>query len=114
MAFNEMDLKRIEKAALDFLANKRPPPHLRAQVDLEYTVQNQSVELLEVRPRWNKPNEIAKRPFAKATFVRSVNQWRIYWVRGNGKWHAYDPPSTATVAQFFKHVEEDRYGCFFG
>jgi hypothetical protein len=114
MAFNEVDLKRIEKAASDFLAARRPPPHIRAQLDLEYVIHNQTVELLEVRPRWNNPSEIAKRSFAKATFVRSANQWRIYWMRGNLKWHPYDPASTATVAQFFKIVDEDRYGCFFG
>ena len=114
MAFNELDLKRIEKAALDFLALRRPPPNIRAQVDLEYTIHNQTIELLEVRPRWNKPSEIARRPFAKATFVRTANEWRIYWMRGNLKWHVYDPPSVATVVQFFELVNEDPYGCFFG
>lgn len=114
MAFNEIDLKRIEKAASDFLAARRPPPHIRAQVDLEYSIHNQTIELMEVRPRWNKHSEIAKRPFAKATFVRATNEWRIYWMRGNLKWHAYDPPNATSIVQFFKLVDEDRYGCFFG
>lgn len=114
MAFNEIDLKRIEMAAAEFLAAQRPPPHIRAQLDFEYTIDNQTIELLEVRPRWNNPSEIFKRPFAKATYVRSTNEWRIYWMRGNLKWHRYDPQSASSVAQFFKHVQEDRFGCFFG
>ena len=114
MAFNEIDLKRIENAAADFLALRRPPLHLRNQLDLEYTIHNQTIELMEVRPCWNKPGEIGKHPFAKATFVRTSNEWRIYWMRGNLKWHAYDPPSTNTIAKFFKLVDEDHFGCFFG
>lgn len=114
MAFNDLDLKRIQKAADAFLAAKRPPAHIRAQLDHEVAIRNQSVEVLEVRPVWNNPTEILKSPFAKATFVRSTNEWRVYWMRGNLKWHAYDPPVAASVQGFFDLVKEDRYGCFFG
>ncbi|WP_456403892.1 DUF3024 domain-containing protein [Thiolapillus sp.] len=31
------------------------------------------------------------------------------------KWHAYDPlPETDSLDTFFKTVDEDAYGCFFG
>ncbi len=114
VAFNELDLKRIEKAAADFLAVRRPPPDIRGQLDLEYTVYNQTIELVEVRPVWNNPSEIRKPPFAKATYVRTANEWRIFWMRGNLKWHAYDPPVAPTIAAFFSLLHEDRFCCFFG
>lgn len=114
MAFNELDLKRIDKAAADFMALRRPPPAIRDQVDLEYTLNNQTIELLEVRPAWDNPAQIIKRPFARATYVRTANEWRVFWMRGNLKWHAYDPPSVRSVAGFFQLVEQDRFGCFWG
>lgn len=114
MAFNELDLRRIQKAAEAFLAQRRPPVHLRRQVDLAYRVQGQSVELVEIRPLWDQPAELLHRPFAKATFVRARIEWRVYWMRGNLRWHAYDPPVAATVQGFFELVDADPHGCFFG
>lgn len=114
MALNDLDLKRVQKAADAFLACRRPPAHLRDQVDLEYRVQGQSVELLEVRPAWDKPSEILRRPFAKATFIRTRNEWQVYWMPGNLKWRPYEPAAVATVQDFFALVEEDRHACFFG
>ena len=114
MAFNQLDLKRIEKAAEAFLAKHRPPPHIRPQLDFEYIVHNQTIELLEVRPHWQHPDEIMKRPFAKATYYRARNQWSVYWMRGNLKWSPYDTPHTDTIERFFQLVSEDKWGCFFG
>lgn len=114
MAFNELDLRRVQKAAEAFLARRRPPVHLRQQVDLAYRVQGQSVELVEIRPVWDRPAERLHRPFAKATFVRARHEWRVYWMRASLRWHPYDPPVVATVQGFFDLVDEDRFGCFFG
>lgn len=114
MAFNELDLRRVQKAAEAFLARRRPPVHLRRQVDLAYRVLGQSVELVEIRPVWDQPAELLHRPFAKATFVRARHEWRVYWMRGNLRWHPYDPPVAATVQGFFDLVDEDRFHCFFG
>ena len=114
MAFNELDLKRIEKAAEAFMAEHRPPPHIRPQLDFEYRVQNQTVELLEVRPRWDNPSEIMKRPIAKATYYRVRSQWNIYWMRGNLTWSPYETPHANSIDKFFKLVGEDKWGCFFG
>jgi hypothetical protein len=114
MAFNELDLKRIENAASAFLAEHRPPVHIRPQLDYEYQIIGQSVELIEVRPRWDKPSEIMKRSFAKATYVRSKNCWKVYWVRGNLTWSPYETSESKTIDEFFGIVGADKLGCFFG
>jgi Protein of unknown function (DUF3024) len=114
MAFNEMDLKRIAKAAEAFLAEHRPPVHIRPKLDFEYRVDGQSVELLEVRPKWDRPTEIMKRPIAKTTYVRTQNIWKIYWMRGNLTWHPYETSQAKSIDGFFALVGEDKYGCFFG
>ena len=114
MSFNELDLQRINKAAAVFMAQHRPPVHVRAQLDYEHQISGQSVELLEVRPQWNCPSEIMKRPVAKATYVRTRNLWKVYWMRGNLTWHPHEPAEVKSVDQFFALVGADALGCFFG
>lgn len=83
MAFNaDLDRKRIENAMAAFLAKRRPPPHIRPQVDLGYRLIEQSVEIFEVRPQWDNPSIIREHPFAKATYVRTQNLWKVFWQPG--------------------------------
>jgi hypothetical protein len=44
MAFNDFDMKRIEKAMDAFLAKRRPPAHIRTDLDIGYRISGQSVE----------------------------------------------------------------------
>ncbi|HID44901.1 MAG TPA: DUF3024 domain-containing protein [Chromatiaceae bacterium] len=115
MAFSEFEIKRYGKAVETFLEQRRPPPHLRSQLDLGYRIGGQSIELFEIRPRWDQPDVIMELPFAKATWVKTGKVWRVYWQRADMKWHRYDPlPETDSLDTFFKAVAEDAYGCFFG
>jgi len=58
MAFNDLDRRRIENAMGRFLAKRRPPPHIRPELDIGYRLQDQSVEILEIRPQWDDPSII--------------------------------------------------------
>ena len=54
-------------------------------------------------------------PFAKLTFVKSKNIWKLYWKRASGKWETYGPKeSSKELSTLVKEIEDDRYGCFFG
>lgn len=115
MAFSELEYKRIEKAAEAFLEQRRPPPHIREQVDLGFRISGQSLEIFEIRPRWQAPEEIMEIPIAKATYVKAQKQWKVYWQRANLKWHSYEPhPVVRTVDAFLDLVAQDEYACFFG
>lgn len=115
MAFNELELKRIEKALSAFLGKRRPPAHIRPQLDLGYKVVGQSVELLEIRPQWDDPSVIHRHPFAKATYVKTQSEWKVYWQRADLKWHRYDPvPTVPSIERFLAVVNADEYCCFFG
>jgi hypothetical protein len=115
MAFNDLERKRIQKALDAFVNQLRPPEPIRAQLDYSYNLEGQSVELMEIRPQWDDPSIIHRRPYAKATFVRSQNAWKIYWLRQTLKWHSYEPvPTARTIDDFLKVVREDAYCCFFG
>ena len=115
MAFNELELKKIEKALSAFLEKRRPPAHIRSQLDLGYELSGQSVELFEIRPQWDDPATIHRHPFAKCTYVRAQNEWRVYWLRADLKLHRYEPvPTVPTIEKFLAIVDADRYCCFFG
>ena len=115
MALSEIELKRAEKCLASFMARRRPPPEIRAKIDLGYRIANHSVELFETRPAWDNPALTHESPVAKATFVRSKNHWKIYWKRQDLKWHGYQPSlEVKTLDDFLRVVEMDEYGCFFG
>lgn len=115
MAFSELEIARCEKILSKYVESARPPPELRAQVDLAFRVHGQSVEIFEIRPRWDDPNDKVECPIAKATFVKRGNLWRVYWQRADLRWHRYQPePEAASLEHFLEIVERDEYACFFG
>ena len=112
---NDVDRKRVENAITAFVGKRRPPAHLRDQVDLGFCFDGRSVEIFEIRPRWDKPAEKIEEAVAKARYVKSRDEWLVYWQRADLKWHKYGPaPEVSTVQAFLALVDEDKYGCFFG
>lgn len=115
MAFNDIERKRIEKTLGGFLAKRRPPPHIRPQLDLGYRLSGQSVEILEIRPQWDDKSIIRQYSIAKATYVRSRKLWKVFWKRADLKWHVYDPhPTAGAIDEFLEIVDADECCCFFG
>ena len=116
MALAEIEQARVRKAMDAFMQVRRPPPHVRPELDLGFRVSGQSVEIFEIRPRWRvPPGEKHESPVAKATFVRTRGVWRVFWQRRDLKWHSYEPhPEVATVEEFASLVSEDAHACFFG
>ena len=115
MAFNDLERKRIEKAVAEFLTKRRPPPHIRPELDIDYRIDGQSVELLEIRPQWNDRSIIRRYPFAKATYVGTQKLWKVFWQRADLKWHGYEPaPTVNSIDEFLAIVDADPHACFFG
>ena len=115
MAISEFEIKRCEKELEKFLAAKRPPAHIRAQLDFGYRINDQSVEIFEVRPSFRDPSHKTETPVAKTTYVKFQKVWKVYWMRQDLKWHSY--PSTPQVRhfeEFLTLVTEDANACFFG
>ena len=116
MALTELETARVRKTVGAFVEARRPPLHLREKVDLAFRLSGQSVEIFEVRQAYGgAPGERIELPVAKATYVRSVRRWRVFWLRQDMKWHSYKPaPDVATIEEFVALVREDRNSCFFG
>ena len=115
MSFDDIEKKRIEKALAGFLDRKRPPVHIRPQLDFGYRLSGQSIALTEIRPQWDDPSTIHERAFAKATYIKAQRVWKISWQRADLKWHSYQPvPSVPSVEEFLAVVDADECACFFG
>lgn len=115
MAFSEFEIRKYEKIVGQFIEKRRPPSHIRSQVDLAFRVDGQSVEIFEVRPAWREPEKKMEHPVAKATYDKTQCIWRIYWQRADLKWHCYEPnPEVGTIEDFIALVDKDENACFFG
>ena len=115
MAFTESELTQHKLAIESFLDQRRPPEHLRDQLDIGCEIDRQSVEVFEIRPHWEDNTIRTRTPSAKATFVRSTNEWKVYWMRSDGKWHSYGPRATVkSLTTFLEVVHQDECHCFFG
>jgi hypothetical protein len=115
MSFSEFENKRIQKILGQYIEKNRPPENVRDQVDLSFRISGQSVEIFEIRPLWNDPDEKIEEPIAKSTYVKSRKIWKVFWQRADLKWHRYDPdPEVGSIEEFIDLVENDDYACFFG
>jgi hypothetical protein len=111
----EKTINLMEDKIQKLLESIKPPTHIREMVDIGYVFQNNTLELFEIRPRWDKKDERIKESFAKTRLIKSQNIWKIYWMRASGKWMLYEPnPEVKDIADFFKIVKEDLHHCFFG
>ena len=109
-----MDRAHISKTVQEFLETRRPVGAIRAKLDYGFRYYKQSVELIEIRPKFNGKPGKTEHAFAKATYVKTNGIWKIYWMRGNLKWHPYLPSTVRSLQAFLKLVNEDKNGCFFG
>lgn len=115
MAIDTLQTLEVIEAMENFLLRKKPPEHLRNQLDIGYKIEGQSIVIFEIRPQWNNPEIILEHPFAKTTFVKTKNKWNVFWMRADLKWHSYPPkPTVENLRAFIKLVEKDEHHCFFG
>jgi hypothetical protein len=115
VALTDLEMKRCERDLAKFMERRRPPPDIRPELDIGYRFSGQSVEIFEIRPNWQNREEAMEHPVAKATFVRTKNRWRVFWMRGDLKWHGYEPTlEVRSLEAFLNVVDRDEYCCFFG
>ena len=116
MAFSEIQLKVIENT-VGRMCERRSPAHLKDRKRLTYKVigTSHSIEVYEERPGWKKTTRWRRMEIAKFRYVRATERWKLYWVRQDLKWQAYEPlPESATIEQLVAEVDRDPCGAFFG
>ncbi len=115
MTISEFEIKRIEKRVGRFVESKRPTKAMRSDLDISFRVTGQSFEIFEIRPQWNDPTKKIEASIAKATFVKSRQTWKLYWMRADMKWHLYEPfPASDSLEKILEAIEKDSHHCFWG
>lgn len=115
MAFSEFEQALNQKALTWFMDQRRPPEHIRPQLDIGYTVSGHTVDLFEIRPDWQDQTTIRHTPIARVRYVRTQSEWRLYWMRRDLKWHAYEPAEVhSDLLSALEAVDRDAHCCFFG
>ncbi len=115
MAFTEFERAANLKALKWFIDKRRPPEHIRPQLDIGYAVVGHTVDVFEIRPDWQDETTTRHTPVARVKFVRTQRHWRLYWMRRDLKWHAYQPDDVhGTLMSALKTIDADSFGCFFG
>jgi Protein of unknown function (DUF3024) len=115
MAFNERERAANHAALKWFLSRHEAPEHLKEQLDFGYAIVGHTVDIFEVRPDWKDKKTTTHTPVARMKYVRTQDEWRLYWMRGNLKWYLYEPaPVHDSLQDALAVVDEDHYGCFFG
>jgi len=115
MVLSDHERHRFEKPVKAYVDSRRPPPHVRPELDIGYRIDCQSIEIFELRPAYRSPEETIEHAIAKATYIKSRNVWKIYWMRADLQWHPYGPMAIVqTVEEFIAVIDQDQHGCFFG
>ena len=97
MAFSELELELIDKE-VGGLCREMNRPEFKDELSIIYRVVKQDVFIFEKRPAYQRPNEYVETPAAKLKYVRTKNEWRLLWMRGDLKWHAYTPKKKSVKA----------------
>jgi hypothetical protein len=115
MALTEFQTAQVEMSVSKYIESKRPPKHIREEVDLAYRIEDQSIVVYEIRARFDNPAEKIDEFIAKATYVQSAKHWKVFWQRADLKWHSYQPaPIVKDIQGFIDLLEEDSNACFWG
>ncbi|OAV45134.1 DUF3024 domain-containing protein [Lewinella sp. 4G2] len=109
-------MDNIKEYLDQYVQSIRPPAEIRPNLDINYSIENHSVYINEVRPRdYGNLADYRSYPNVKFTYVKSRNIWKIYWMRADLKWHAYTPAKEVnTIEDAIKVYDADEYGCFKG
>ena len=114
MAFSELELELIDKE-VGGLCRKMNRPEFKDELSIKYRVIKQDVFIFEKRPAYQRPNEYVETPAAKLKYLKTKNEWRLFWMRGDLKWYAYNPVrESVKLTDIVSKIRTDPYGCFWG
>jgi hypothetical protein len=114
MAFSKLELELIDKE-VGGLCREMNRPEFKDELSIIYRVEKQDVIIFEKRPAYQRPKEYIETPAAKLKYLRTKNEWRLFWMRGDLKWHGYNPKKKSVkLSGLVAEIKSDTYGCFWG
>jgi len=114
MAFSEPELELINNL-VGGLCREMNRPEFKDDLSIVYRVDKQDVIISEKRPAYQRPKEYIETPAAKLKYIKSKKEWRLFWMRGDLKWHSYNPKKNSVkLKDLVAEISSDPYGCFWG
>ena len=115
MSFSELELKRIDRTIGELCRRSSLAEHAD-KLRFVCEIDGHAVTVWEERPPWDgSPGEWTRMGVARFRYFRSRDEWQLYWMRRDLKWHVFDEVGpTRNLARLVSVVDENRYGCFFG
>ena len=77
MTLSDFDRKTCKKLVGQYVENCRLPAHIRNELDLDFRIKEQGVEIFEIRPAWREPGIKIESPVAKATYVKTQRRGKV-------------------------------------
>jgi hypothetical protein len=94
MPVDALQMVEIIELMENYIDKIRPPERLRKEVNIVYKIDGQSITIYEIRPFLLDKTKRNEHAVAKTTFIKSKNEWKVFWMRSDLKWHAYSPKPT--------------------
>ena len=114
MAFNELELAQIEDVVGGY-CKSISPEHISDQLTITYDIDGHAVTIWENRRCWDDESKWMHLEVARFRYFQSRNEWTLYWMRKDLKWHIYEPAEGIhSLAGLVDVVREDQHGCFRG
>jgi len=114
MAFSELEIELIDNV-VGGLCREMNCPEFKDELSIVYRVTKQDVIISEKRPAYQRPKKYIETPAAKLKYIRSKNEWRLFWMRGDLKWYAYNPKNNSVkLKDLVAEIRSDPYACFWG
>ena len=114
MAFNELELKRIDRTVGELCRRCSPPEHAD-EVRTVYEVEGHSVSVYEERPPWDGDGEWTRLGVARFRCFRSRGEWQLTGCAVTCAGTATSPTRCRPISPpLVALVEADKYGAFFG
>lgn len=115
VALPELDVARVRRFVDE--RNNAMSYDARDQVRYELDIAAGSLTILECRPPWREGygTEWTQFPIARLRYVKSRNEWSLYWRDRNLKFHLYDSVApTPTIQVLLDEITADPTCIFWG
>ena len=110
-----MAIKNITLHKLQAFCNQRNPPHVRDQVKLVVTSEENKFTLYEERIGFRDPSKWTRSDVAQFRYTSKSKEWVLHFRDRYSHWHVfeYSGPSK-NIEDLIKVVDEDPTGIFWG
>jgi hypothetical protein len=108
----DLDVARVRR-----WCEQRIPSHIKDQLRLECDITVRHLTIVECRPPWREDlgTEWTRFPIARLHYVKTTNQWSLYWRDRNLRFHKYDQlPPSPSIGDLLDEIDRDPTHLFWG